>query len=250
MQYAGTQVIVALIVLLPGVGCAQNDRASDHAESTGSNGAGATANDTGRAADVANRSAASTSGSRRVIILGTSLTAGLGLDPDEAYPALLQRKADSAGLRLEVVNAGLSGETSAGALRRVGWVLDQPAAVVVLEVGANDGLRGVDPDTTYANLRSIIAEAQRLRPEAKVLLVQMEAPTNLGPGYTSRFHSAFVRAASESGVELLPFLLEGVAGEARLNQGDGVHPNEIGSQRVAENMWRALLPTFTAAASR
>jgi acyl-CoA thioesterase-1 len=185
-----------------------------------------------------------------VIILGTSLTAGLGLDPDEAYPTLLQQKSDSAGFKLELVNAGLSGETSAGALRRVGWVLDRPAAAVVLEVGANDGLRGVDPDSTYANLVALIAEVKRLRPEARVLLVQMEAPTNLGQNYTSRFHEAYVKAAKESGTPLLPFLLEGVAGDPRLNQSDGIHPNIVGSKRVAETMWRALLPTLSDIAKR
>src|SRR5690606_12706398 len=129
----------------------------------------------------------------------------LGLDPDDAYPALLQHKIDSAGFNLQISNAGLSGETSAGALRRIGWVLDQPAAAVVLEVGANDGLRGMNPDSTYANLVAIIHEVKRLRPEAVVLLVQMEAPTNLGADYTAQFHNAYVRAANETGVKLLPF---------------------------------------------
>ena len=114
-----------------------------------------------------------------MVLLGTSLTAGLGLDPEVAYPALLQRKADSAGYAVRIVNAGLSGETSAGALRRAGWVLDQPAALVVLEVGANDGLRGVDPDSTYANIVALVQVVRTQRPEAGVVLVQMEAPTNL-----------------------------------------------------------------------
>ena len=113
------------------------------------------------------------------MLLGTSLTAGLGLDPDNAYPALLQRKADSAGFRITIINAGLSGETSAGALRRAAWVLDQPAAAVVLEVGANDGLRGVDPDSTYANIVALLAIVKKQQPEAKALLVQMEAPVNI-----------------------------------------------------------------------
>lgn len=197
-----------------------------------------------------NGAPAASSAPGRVIILGTSLTAGLGLNPELSYPSLLQEKVDSAGFPLEVVNAGLSGETTAGALRRVEWVLDQPAAAVVLEVGANDGLRGVNPDTTYANLVALIGEVERLRPEARVLLVQMEAPTNLGPNYTTRFHDAYVRAARETGITLLPFLLEGVAGEARYNQGDGIHPNEAGAERVAETMWRALLPTLSEIATR
>ncbi len=202
-------------------------------ESTGASGSGATAAST------------SATSLRRVVILGTSLTAGLGLDPDQAYPALLQRKADSAGFRISVVNAGLSGETSAGALRRAGWVLEQPAAAVVLEVGANDGLRGVDPDSTYANLVALIGMVRKRQPSATLLLVQMEAPTNLGRDYTSRFHAVYDKAAKAMGVTLLPFLLQGVAGDPRLNQADGIHPNVEGSKRVAATMWAALTPTFT-----
>ncbi len=179
------------------------------------------------------------------MLLGTSLTAGLGLDPDKAYPSLLQRKADSAGFPLTIINAGLSGETSAGALRRAAWVLDQPAAAVILEVGANDGLRGVDPDSTYANLVALLAAVKRKQPDARALLVQMEAPTNLGRDYTARFHAAYLRASKQAGVPLLPFLLQGVAGDVRLNQADGIHPNIEGSKIVANTMWVGLLPLFT-----
>ncbi len=186
----------------------------------------------------------------RVVLLGTSLTAGLGLPPEQAYPSVLQEKADSAGLAVRIVNAGLSGETSAGALRRAGWVLDQPAAMVVLEVGANDGLRGVDPDSTYANLVKLVQTVKTQRPEAKVALVQMEAPTNLGQAYTRRFHDAYVRAAKETGVPLWPFLLEGVAGVAKLNQGDGIHPNAVGAQIVAATMWKSMQPAVTELAPR
>ena len=186
----------------------------------------------------------------RVVLLGTSLTAGLGLPPEQAYPALLQEKADSVGLAVRIVNAGLSGETSAGALRRAGWVLDQPAALVVLEVGANDGLRGVDPDTTFANLVKLVQTVKAQQPEAKVALVQMEAPTNLGQAYTRRFHEAYGRAAKETGVPLWPFLLEGVAGVAKLNQGDGIHPNAVGAQIVAATMWKSMQPAVTELAPR
>lgn len=188
--------------------------------------------------------------SARVVLLGTSLTAGLGLDPEKAYPALLQKKADSAGYAVRIVNAGLSGETSAGALRRAGWVLDQPAALVVLEVGANDGLRGVDPDSTYANIVALVKVVRTQRPEADVALVQMEAPTNLGGSYTTHFHEAYVRAAKVTGVTLLPFLLDGVAGDARLNQADGIHPNPEGSKRVADTLWRGLSPLLAKVAGR
>ena len=175
-------------------------------------------------------------------MLGTSLTAGLGLDPDKAFVALLQRKIDSAGLAITLVNAGLSGETSAGALRRASWVLDQPAAGILLEVGANDGLRGVDPDSTKANLIALIHAIQQQQPRAAIWLVQMEAPTNLGRGYTTRFHLAYTESAHATGTPLLPFLLDGVAGVALLNQADGIHPNVEGSKIVANTMWRALAP--------
>ena len=178
----------------------------------------------------------------RVVILGTSLTAGLGLDPDSAWPALLQRAADSAGVRVQIVAAGLSGETSAGALRRADWVLSESADVVVLEVGANDGLRGVNPDTTRATLIALVERVRAKLPEATVALVQMEAPPNLGADYTRSFRAVYGEAATRTGVTLLPFLLEGVAGESTLNQTDGIHPNERGSHVVAANMWRALQP--------
>ncbi len=183
-------------------------------------------------------------------MLGTSLTAGLGLDPERAYPALLQAKADSAGLKVRIVNAGLSGETSAGALRRAAWVLDQPASLVVLEVGANDGLRGVDPDTTYANLVKLVEAVRRARPEAALALVQMEAPPNLGKDYTTRFHETYFRAAKATGVPLWPFLLDRVAGVTRLNQADGIHPNEEGSKVVAATVWAAMEPALRAWAIR
>jgi acyl-CoA thioesterase-1 len=124
-------------------------------------------------------------------------------------------------------------------------VLDQPASLVILEVGANDGLRGVNADSTRANLIALIRAVQRQQPAARVMLVQMEAPTNLGRTYTTTFHAAYAQAARETNTPLLPFLLDGVAGVARLNQSDGIHPNVEGSVRVAETMWKALLPVFT-----
>jgi acyl-CoA thioesterase I len=189
--------------------------------------------------------AASADGRRAVLIMGTSLTAGLGLDPEDAYPALLQRKADSAGLAVEVTNAGLSGETSAGALTRVDWLLRGPVDVFVLETGANDGLRGMDPAATERNIAQILAKVRAARPGARVFLVQMEAPPNLGKEYTDEFRAMFPRAARAGGATLLPFLLEGVAGEAGLNQADGIHPNEAGARRVAENLWSGLRPALT-----
>lgn len=239
------------VLLLAGIGLLAACRGGDTA---GNNGRGAS-QDSATAAMAAgavtagentpaNGNGTGATAPARVVLLGTSLTAGLGLPPEQAYPALLQAKADSAHLPFTIVNAGLSGETSAGALRRAAWVLEQPAALVVLEVGANDGLRGVDPDSTYANLVQLVATVQRVQPAAKVALVQMEAPTNLGAAYTRAFHEAYVRAAKTTGVPLWPFLLDGVAGNARLNQGDGIHPNPEGAQVVAATVWTALEPAL------
>jgi acyl-CoA thioesterase-1 len=182
-----------------------------------------------------------------VLFLGTSLTAGLGLDPEDAYPALIQRKADSAGLRVRVENAGLSGETSAGALRRVDWLLRGPVDVFVLETGANDGLRGLDVDSTRRNIERIVAKVRSTRPTARIFLVQMEAPPNLGTKYTDQFRAMFPAVARATGATLLPFLLEGVAGVSSLNQPDGIHPNEAGARRVAATVWQGLAPALTEA---
>ena len=203
----------------------------------------ANAKSTGKDTNAATGQSATATGVRaRVVILGTSLTAGLGLDPSDAYPALLQNMADSLKLPVTIVNAGLSGETSAGALRRVNWVLEQPAAAVILEVGANDGLRGVNPDSTQANIEALIAIIRKKIPQPEVQLVQMEAPTNFGIDYTTRFHQAYANAARSQKIKLLPFLLDSVAGVASLNQADGVHPNKVGEKIVARNVFKAILP--------
>ena len=178
----------------------------------------------------------------RVVFLGTSLTAGYGLAQSEAYPALIQQKIDSAGLEFEVVNAGVSGETSAGGLRRIEWLLRKPVAVLAVELGANDGLRGLPPDAMAANLRSIIDRTKTRYPSARILLIGMEAPPNLGEEYTSRFRDAYRDVADATGVALLPFLLEGVGGIERLNQEDGIHPTAAGQRLVAQNVWAALAP--------
>lgn len=186
---------------------------------------------------------AATSGNGPVVLfLGTSLTAGLGLDPEQAYPQRVAELAAAAGTPIRVLNRGLSGETSAGAVQRVNWVLQAPADVVVIETGANDGLRGIDPDSTQANLVQIVERVRAARPAARLLLVQMEAPPNLGDEYTRAFRAMYPTVAKQYGLPLVPFLLDGVAGEAALNQPDGIHPNEQGARRVARTVWRALAP--------
>jgi acyl-CoA thioesterase-1 len=180
-----------------------------------------------------------------ILMIGTSLTAGYGLDTDQAWPALVQLKIDSAGLPFRVVNAGVSGETSAGARRRLGWLLQQDLPrVVVLETGANDGLRGLSLDSLEANLDAILAELGALTPPPKVFVAGMEALPNLGREYTNDFRALFPRAARAYGAEYLPFLLDGVAGNARFNQGDGIHPNAEGSRVIAERVWREIEPVL------
>jgi acyl-CoA thioesterase-1 len=182
----------------------------------------------------------------RVVFLGTSLTAGLGVDPDQAYPALIQGRIDSAGLSFEVQNRGNSGETSAGALARLGWILQAPPRVLVIETGANDGLRGQDPDSTKANIQAIIDRTRSRDSTTRILLVQMEAMPNLGRRYVARFHAIYPELAAQNRVTLIPFLLEGVAGVDSLNQADGIHPTPRGHQIVAGTVWKGLRPTLTA----
>src|SRR5262245_6282635 len=192
------------------------------------------------------RSAASRESASRATVLfaGTSLTAGLGLEPDSAYPMLIQRKIDSASLPFEVVNAGVSGETSSGLLDRLDWLLRGNFQVMVIETGANDGLRGIPPATVKSNLEAALDRIRTKRPDATVVLVQMEALPNLGPKYASGFHSLYREVAKARGVRLLPFLLRDVAGKRELNQGDGIHPNYAGERIVAANVWKGLRPVL------
>jgi len=179
-------------------------------------------------------------GRRTVLFIGTSLTAGYGVGDDAAYPALIQQRIDSAGLPFRVVNAGISGETSAGALRRIAWSLQQPVDVLVLELGANDGLRGLDVAQMRSNIDSIIRLARAKYPDVRVVLLGMEAPPNLGDDYTALFRAVYGELAQQHNTALLPFLLDGIAGDPSLNIEDGIHPSEEGHRRVAENVWEVL----------
>ena len=179
---------------------------------------------------------------RTILFIGTSLTAGLGLEPEQAYPALIQERIESAELNYRVVNAGVSGETSAGALRRLDWLLRQQVDIAVIETGANDGLRALGVNSMRANIDSIIRRVKKAHPSARIVLVGMEAPTNLGRLYTSRFRSVYPDLAEEHDLTLVPFLLEGVAAQPAMNQDDGVHPNEAGARILADNVWKVLEP--------
>ena len=193
---------------------------------------------------------ASVAARRPILFAGTSLTAGLGLEPDSAYPMLIQRMIDSAGLPFEVTNAGVSGETSSGFLDRLDWLLRGEFDVLVVETGANDGLRGIPPTTLRRNLTAAIDRIKAKRPSARLVLVQMEALPNLGPGYASEFHAVYPSIAKEKNVELLPFLLQDVAGHRDLNQADGIHPNYKGERMVADNVWRGLRPVLESIAAQ
>lgn len=223
--------------LLALLACARGKPAGDSVNAQVS-GTGATT----RAATTDGQRTLTNDGRRTVLFIGTSLTAGYGLDPDSAYPLQIQRMIDSAGLAYSVVNAGVSGETSSGLVRRVDWLLRQPFDLVVIETGANDGLRGVPIETMQGNIHQIIERIGAARPNARIALIQMEALPNLGIGYTQRFRRVFPELAKQTGVVLIPFLLEDVAGRRELNQADGIHPNYEGERIVAANVWRGLRP--------
>jgi acyl-CoA thioesterase-1 len=177
-----------------------------------------------------------------VLFVGTSLTAGYGLPSDDAFPGLVQQRIDAEGLRFLVVNAGVSGDTSAGGLRRIDWLLRLPIAVLLVELGANDMLRGLDVDALRANLEKILRRARAAYPETRTVVVGMRAAPNLGATYGEAFEAVFPTVARAEGAALIPFLLEGVAGDATLNQADGIHPTAEGHRRIAETVWRVLGP--------
>ena len=176
----------------------------------------------------------------RIVFLGDSLTAGLGIAKEDAVPALIQKRLRQEGYAYEVINAGNSGDTSDGGLTRLDWSLAGDVDVLVLELGANDGLRGLPPENTRKNLERIVETAKDRG--IAVLLTGMEAPPNYGPAYTSQFRDTFRRVAEEEDVAFMPFFLEGVAGVARLNQPDGIHPTAEGARIIAANVWRYLEP--------
>lgn len=177
-----------------------------------------------------------------VLFLGDSLTSGYGIAKDDAYPALVKRLADDDGIEITVVNAGLSGDTSAGALRRVSLYLKQPIDILFLAIGANDGLRGLDINAMESNIKSTIAAFKQANPDSSVVLAGIEAPPNMGAKYVSAFRTVFPRLAQEQGATLMPFLLDGVAAHSELNLADRMHPNERGHKLMAEQVWKLLKP--------
>lgn len=182
---------------------------------------------------------------KTVVVLGDSIAAGHGLEPEEAFPALLQKKIEKTGLNFKVINAGLSGDTTAGGLRRINWLLKQPIAVLILELGGNDGLRGISPAQTRDNLQKIIECTKEKYPEAKIVIAGMQMPPNMGPEHTQQFKELFPELAKKNSAALVPFLLEGVGGNPDLNLPDRIHPTAEGQRIVADNVWRVLEPLLS-----
>ncbi|HEY9049358.1 MAG TPA: arylesterase [Ohtaekwangia sp.] len=179
---------------------------------------------------------------KTILFYGDSLTAGLGVSPEEAFPALIEKKLKQQGKPYKTINAGLSGETSAGGVSRLDWVLRQPIDVFVLELGANDGLRGLPLEQTQKNLQQIIDKVKTKYPKAKIVLAGMMVPPNLGPDYTAKFKKMYPDLAKKNNITLIPFLLQDVAGNEKLNQADGIHPNIDGHKIVAENVYKVIQP--------
>lgn len=185
--------------------------------------------------------AAPIAATKTILFFGNSLTAGYGLeDVSDAFPALIQGKIDSMKLPYKTVNAGLSGETSAGGKNRIGWLLRQKVDVFVLELGANDGLRGIPVKETVRNLQDIVDSVKTKYPDVKMVMTGMQIPPNMGAAYTTEFKGIFADLAKKNNMALVPFILEGVGGVPELNQGDGIHPTVEGHKIVAENVWAVL----------
>jgi len=179
---------------------------------------------------------------KSILFFGDSLTAGYGLSPEEAFPALVEKEFNKSSNVVKVTNAGLSGETSAGGLSRIDWILRQPVDIFVLELGANDGLRGLPLDQTRKNLQQIIDKVRSKYPNVKLVLAGMMVPPNLGKEYTDQFKNIYPELAKQNKATLIPFLLEGVAGDEKLNQPDGIHPNVEGHKIVAKNITKVISP--------
>lgn len=215
---------LCLILTITFCGCGNNTKQTANAEK-----------------DTVKEASAKTSPQKNILFFGNSLTAGYGLDdPDQAFPAVIQQDIDSLKLPYKVINGGLSGETTSDGKNRINWLLKQHVDVFVLELGANDGLRGIPVSETEVNLQSIIDQVKAKYPQAKMILTGMQVPPNMGGTYSGDFKKIFPRLAKKNNMALVPFLLENVAGIRDLNQKDGIHPTEKGAKIVAQNVWMVL----------
>lgn len=221
MRYKpGSTIIICLFLLVAGCSDNKKSASADQNNSTTTN--------------------TTTVKKKSIVFFGNSLTAGYGLSPEQAFPALIQQKIDSLGLPYQAINAGLSGETSSGGLTRIDWILQQPMDIFILELGANDGLRGIPLAQTKKNLQDIIDKVKAKYPEAKLIFAGMQIPPNMGQTYSTEFRDMFGELAEKNSMALIPFLLEGVGGEPELNQEDGIHPTAEGHRIVADNVWKEL----------
>ena len=196
------------------------------------------------AAETASNASGTLPADKSLVVLGDSLSAGFGVDLSEAWPARIQEKIREAGLPWKLVNAGLSGDTSAGGLRRLDWILRRPVDALLLELGSNDGLRGLPLEATRTNLQTVIERTRAKYPKVRIVLAGMKMPENLGEAYTRQFESLYRDLAATNKVTLIPFLLDGVGGRAELNLPDQIHPNVEGHRRVATNVWKVLQPVL------
>ena len=216
----GSTIIVALLIILPS--CTDNKKPATSDQ-----------NNTAKETTAVTKK-------KTIVFYGNSLTAGYGVSPSEAFPAIIQKKIDSLGLPYQVINAGVSGETSSGGKTRIDWILHEPVDIFVLELGANDGLRGTPLSETKKNLQEIIDKVKAKYPDTKLIFAGMEIPPNMGQAYTTEFRNIYTDLAAKNKMTLIPFLLEGVGGEPELNQADGIHPTAKGHLIVAENVWKQL----------
>jgi len=196
------------------------------------------------AAETASNASGTLPADKSLVVLGDSLSAGFGVDLSEAWPARIQEKIREAGLPWKLVNAGLSGDTSAGGLRRLDWILRRPVDALLLELGSNDGLRGLPLEATRTNLQTVIERTRAKYPKVRIVLAGMKMPENLGEAYTRQFETLYRDLAATNKVALIPFLLDGVGGRAELNLPDQIHPNVEGHRRVATNVWKVLQPVL------
>ena len=196
------------------------------------------------AAETVSNTSGTLSADKSLVVLGDSLSAGFGVDLSEAWPARIQEKIREAGLPWKLVNAGLSGDTSAGGLRRLDWILRRPVDALLLELGSNDGLRGLPLEATRTNLQTVIERTRAKYPKVRIVLAGMKMPENLGEAYTRQFETLYRDLAATNKVALIPFLLDGVGGRAELNLPDQIHPNVEGHRRVATNVWKVLQPVL------
>ncbi len=179
---------------------------------------------------------------KSILFFGDSISAGYGIQPQQAFPAVIQDKIDSLGLNYEVINGGLSGETSAGGLRRINWVLQRDIDIMILELGGNDGLRGIDLSSTKDNLQQIIDRAKAKNPEIEIIIAGMQVPPNLGTDYTKEFQDLYPELAEKNNLTLIPLILDKVGGRDEFMQPDQIHPNVKGHKVVAETVWETLAP--------